>query len=680
MPRLFARSLSLKVIALVTSVAVCIFAGLFAGNSYWQRQGLLAEMESASQRTLKLAQMAINKPMALGDNQGTLDQFRLMGRDFQGIQIYLTDYKGSVTYATEERNARKPIKALVSDPAFQEMFDQSLAVGLNGGRMLRIEGVPYFVELLAVKNEPACHHCHGSSRRILGSLVTLLDVRAEIQGLHRIERNSALISFVGLALLIGLLFLFMQRSVIRRVKILASASGAVRSGDLDVRFEDKGQDELSDLAGNLAEMVYELKHKMTAVECNERLASDEAKRANLAVEEADEAQEKARNLAEYQRQEVESLAVILQRVAKGDLTASYTASAAGANAGEAYDSFKNVEKAMAATMSVLRVMLGDIKQSSQALLGVVKEMSSMSGALSDASDKLAGQASAVASSSDEISYNITAMAAVTEEVSVNIASVSSTADQMSQAMNSVTSSVQALRDAILTISENAAEGATVASEAKTLAGEATHAMSELGQAAQAIGKVTEMIKRIAEQTNLLALNATIEAASAGDAGRGFAVVAHEIKELANQSAKAAEDIAAKISGVQSNTGMAVKVINRVVGIIGHINETVGEVRGSVEAQTRSAAAITQNVGEANKGVSTISSSIAELSKAANDMSLNAGEMAKGAGHVAASVQNVSKSVEVANASAKQVNRLSERLAEVAVQLQRRADAFVAEKK
>ena len=100
-------------------------------------------------------------------------------------------------------------------------------------------------------------------------------------------------------------------------------------------------------------------------------------------------------------------------------------------------------------------------------------------------------------------------------------------------------------------------------------------MNALDRSAGEVGKVTEMIKLIAMQTNLLALNATIEATSAGEAGKGFAVVANEIKELANQSGKAAEDIARMIEGMQANTREAVGVIQRVAETITAINTASG---------------------------------------------------------------------------------------------------------
>jgi|GEM_PF-6380440 len=484
---------------------------------------------------------------------------------------------------------------------------------------------------------------------------------------------SAVVAF---AVLIALA-LYFRASLGRPIGRVVEFAEAVAAGNLDRSISGRFPCETGQLRDAIVGMVANLKAALGKAEAQGRVAAEEAQRANKAMSEASVAQEKSLKLAQYQRREVESLAETLQRVAQGNLMVSYKAGAAEPEAAEAFESFTRIERAMDATLGFLRAMLGDVKRSAQVLVVAVAEMGAMSSSLSGSSEKLAMQASSVAGASEEMSHSVNSMAAVTEEVSVNISSVSSTATEMSLAMDSVTGSVQALRDAILNISDNADLGSKVALEASSLSAKATEAMNDLGKAAQAIGKVTEMIKRIAEQTNLLALNATIEAASAGDAGRGFAVVAHEIKELANQSAKAAEDIADKIAGVQSNTVMAVGVINNVAQIIEHINETVGTIRGAVAEQTKSAGLISHNVDEATKGVNAISSSIGELSKAASDMSLNAGEMAKGTNHVAASVLGVSKSIEVSNSSVKQVNSLSEQLADVAGQLQKMVDKFVA---
>jgi len=200
-------------------------------------------------------------------------------------------------------------------------------------------------------------------------------------------------------------------------------------------------------------------------------------------------------------------------------------------------------------------------------------------------------------------------------------------------------------------------------------------MTVLGKAAQDIGEVTALIKRIAEQTNLLALNATIEAASAGDAGKGFAVVANEIKELANQSAQAAEDIAKRIEGAQTNTEEAVKVIAEISDVINNINESSMVITNSVEQQKVTANEVSGNVQQTSSGINDIASSIAEVAKGANDMARGASEAAKGIIEVSSNIQEVSRAAGDSNTGAQQVSNSAGELAKVANVLQNLVNRF-----
>ncbi len=169
-------------------------------------------------------------------------------------------------------------------------------------------------------------------------------------------------------------------------------------------------------------------------------------------------------------------------------------------------------------------------------------------------------------------------------------------------------------------------------------------MKALDQSAGEISKVTEMIKLIAMQTNLLALNATIEATSAGEAGKGFAVVANEIKELANQSGKSAEDIARMVEGIQGNTRGAVAVIQEVADTIETINTASDRIFKAVDAESRSAAASAEKLNAAGQGVGHIAQSITEVAKGATDMSRNASEAAKAANDVSHNASEAARGV------------------------------------
>ena len=310
----------------------------------------------------------------------------------------------------------------------------------------------------------------------------------------------------------------------------------------------------------------------------------------------------------------------------------------------------------------------NIRDNANTLSSASEELSTISGHLVKGSENMTNQSETVASATEQMSANINAMASAAEEMSVNSQGVSSTAEQMSQNMNTIASAIEEMTASMNTVSGYAQNAAGVSEKAKEMSGSATETMNVLGKAAEEIGQVTEVIKRIAEQTNILALNATIEAASAGEAGKGFAVVANEIKELANQSASAAEDIASKIKGVQNNTQNAVAVIVDISKIINNIHTAVKDITTTVEEQKHASNEISANVQQANTGVKNIAQSISEVAIGSNEMSKNAGEAAQGSNDVSSSILHVKNAAQDANNSARDVNTAALDLAKIAERL------------
>ncbi len=193
--------------------------------------------------------------------------------------------------------------------------------------------------------------------------------------------------------------------------------------------------------------------------------------------------------------------------------------------------------------------------------------------------------------------------------------VSTAADQASGNVQTVASAAEELSASIAEISRQVTQSAAIAGEASDQAGRTNARVQELAAAAQKIGDVVKLINDIAGQTNLLALNATIEAARAGEAGKGFAVVASEVKNLATQTAKATEDIAAQVSGMQGATGDTVSAIQAISGTIGKIHEIATTIASAVEEQGAATQEIARNVQEAAAGTKNVSTNIASVNAA-----------------------------------------------------------------
>jgi methyl-accepting chemotaxis protein len=341
------------------------------------------------------------------------------------------------------------------------------------------------------------------------------------------------------------------------------------------------------------------------------------------------------------------------------------------------DSLSKIVSEICAASENLARSSDDLGRISTQLLAQSDETSTQSSGVAAAAEQLTTNISTMAAAAEEMSMSVASISSASEQMSVNAGTISSAAEQTASNVKAVAAAVHEISGSFQDVLSNAREGSRVANEAMSMAETATASIQALTQSSTEISHVTETIKMIALQTNLLALNATIEATSAGEAGKGFAVVAHEIKELANQSAKAAEGIAQKIEGVQHGTRETVRVIHGVADVIKAVNASADRISTSVEKQTQAAHTISTNVGQASEGVGDIARSIAEVAKAANDISRSVAEAARGATEVSRNVsesakasQGISSSIVTVGGAARATNASATRVNTTALALDR----------
>ena len=253
---------------------------------------------------------------------------------------------------------------------------------------------------------------------------------------------------------------------------------------------------------------------------------------------------------------------------------------------------------------------GEVESAVGEIATLAEQLQGVSGQMSQSAELVSGQTEDVASSAQEATGNVETVAAATEQLSASNAEINRQMAESTRISNSAADKAKQTNDLVVSLS----------------------------QSANRIGEVIALITDIAEQTNLLALNATIEAARAGDAGKGFAVVAAEVKNLANQTEKATEEISGQISGIQKATGESVTAIEDIGKIIENINEIATTISAAVEEQGAATDEITRNVRGAADRTRAVSSSI-------NDVASETGKTGELSGQVLSTAQIASEKVE-----------------------------------
>ena len=622
------------------------------------------EIRSSAHMETGLIYMGIEKPMIVGDNKGTADEFSKIKSKFGHITAYMTSYTGNITYSTDGTTLRKDFATVEADKELENLHLRGLKQPIEEAVFIDQNGKKILGSVFSIANQRRCYHCHGESEPIIGQLVMKLDVTNAWNAMENQLLRSSIIGAAGLLALVAFTVLAIRNFLIRRISRLVANAGQVAAGNLAVEFEQQGKDELATLSTDIGKMVAQLKDKLgfsegvlngIAAPCliigaDKKILWLNQHLCDL-LEKTAEPQSflgltSGKFLWNDDNRETTAVRAVLHRkkfVAERELP---------------------TEKGNLRYVTVTATPFFDMDNT---LMGSVTFWNDITEIRKNQRqiEKNGAMVARVAENAGEIA---THLAQISDQLLERIGHTSEgTANQQNRIRETATA-IEAMNASIVDVARNAGDASGNADQARQRAQSGqkitdqsieaiadvrkhTTTMStglhDLGSKAQDVGKILGIISDIADQTNLLALNAAIEAARAGEAGRGFAVVADEVRKLAEKTMQATMEVSSAVKGIQdsahSNIALmdetdasvqqgvelvtqAGEALQEIVTQVMQTADMIGIIATTAEKQSAASEEINGNIGTVDSIALDISNAMTELGVTAREVAQMAADL------------------------------------------------------
>ena len=588
-----------KCALLVVITAVVVFGCLIVFNSIQSRNATLSSLESSTRLDAELLARLVEAPMKRGNDAETREVVRLLADNYKNVSVYLAGFNGEITYASDASAVRAPLRERLRTPEARQLAADSLRAPLKVGRLVAGDGFSRFLMVSSIPNGKDCHHCHGASKAILGTLVVSKDVTPTINDLKSRTLSNIALSLAGMCLLIAALLLFLRRTVVRLVAELAAASGKVAGGDFDAPFPVPNCLELRSLRDSLAAMIAHLKTELgfsqgllrgmglpcVITDTDDRISFMNQRAVDIYNLKGRPEDYKGRLRGEAFFNDPDRMTntkkVLLNNADIEDEPYTFTVGGRTRHVLVNAARLLDVDGKLLGAFTLMTDVTESVRQreiirvQNERIAQVAQAASVVSGRLAGAAARLSEQIDATSRMAQEqdaaSARSAGAMRAVAEEAGRVSASAGDTARTAESTRQEADEGVRIVEGVTGGINRAAQETSVLAEN-----------MRELGQKAESISQVITLIEEVADQTNLLALNAAIEAARAGEAGRGFAVVADEVRKLAEKTMQATGQVTRAVEEIQRSVSGNGKTTEQMVNVMSESSRRAGQSGEALE--------------------------------------------------------------------------------------------------
>jgi PAS domain S-box-containing protein len=689
------RTKTLAVIALV--VVLFTGAGLYQIITFHTRSALDL-VATYSRSLLEHTYSAIRHPMEVGDSDTVEAQFQDIKKSMQGVEVYVTDFRQGITYASEKDRIHTPMSLYLPQQEIQQALKDTLRSGVTLEKTFTETNgaASYLVAFKPVLNEPNCHHCHGASQKVLGAMIVkqpVTDIYASLAAARIRLLIFYAVEIVGIVLLLNLV---LSQLVSRRIRFLAEQTSKVSAGDVTVEVWDDSRDSIGALTRNFNQMIKSMRDRMEYANSLKLGISDPFFMVDPDMKVT------YINQAAAQLAGVPVAAVLgvknCEEVFQSDLCHTGCPVKKALKTGEASLGCRITMKTPAGKTVPLLASSAALKDSTGKILGAFEILRDLTKEVEaeallkeaylreeEAKEKLQQRVQdlsailtrvadgdltsrAVASGEDDAMDQLiqktnetldrmeelisqTQRAAYTvvtgiSHISRGNQSLAQRTEQQAAAMEETSATVEELISSIGQNTLNTQRADNLSKDAVSVAqvGGATvdktaQAMNEMAEASRRVVEMMSLINEITFQTNLLSINAAVEAARAGDQGRGFAVVANEVRSLARRSSEASKDIQNLVREIQE------KVANG--------KEWVGELETGFKKIIKTIQQVSDSITEVSLATQESSQGIEQIGRAVT-------EMTDVIEHNAALVDQLAQATDILNERAELLQGMSSR--------------------